>query len=173
LVKEKAKIRVNEQIRARKVRVISVKGEQLGVFPLKEALEIAQKEELDLVEVAPDSSPPVCRILDYGKFKYQREKQKKKARKKQATDTLKEVRLSYKIGEHDFETKLNRISKFLKEGHKVKISLRFKGREMIYRERGKKILERVIQEVEAIGRAETSPSMRGRSIEQYLVPKIK
>ncbi|MEA1964268.1 MAG: translation initiation factor IF-3 [Candidatus Aerophobetes bacterium] len=171
--KKKAEIRVNEQIRAKQVRVIGVKGEQLGLFPLKEALKIVQKEGLDLVEVAPDSNPPVCRILDYGKFKYQREKQRKKARKKQATDTLKEVRLSYKIGEHDLETKLNRISKFLQEGHKVKISLRFKGREMIYRERGEKILERVIQEVEEVGKAESSPSMRGRSIEQYLVPKIK
>jgi len=171
LTKEKTKIWVNEQIRAKQVRVISAKGEQLGIFPLKEALKIAQKEELDLVEVAPDNNPPVCRILDYGKFKYQREKQKRKAKKRQATDTLKEVRLSYKIGEHDLKTKLNRISKFLKEGHKVKISLRFKGREMMYRERGKKILERVVREVETVGRVESYPSMRDKTIEQYLVPK--
>jgi len=165
------KIRVNEGIRAKRVRLINEEGEQAGILSGEEALRIAREKGRDLVEVAPQADPPVCRILDYGKFKYQQEKRKKKAKKK-SINTLKEVRLSYRIGEHDFEVKVRKICKFLKEGHRVKLSLRFKGREMIYKEEGKRILERAVKEIEQIGKAETQPSVSHRILEQYLVPKL-
>lgn len=165
------KIRINEEIRARKVRLIDEEGKQAGIFSREEALKIAREKGQDLVEVAPQASPPVCRILDYGKFKYQQEKRRKKAKKK-SSNTLKEVRLSYRIGEHDFEVKVRKIYKFLEDGHRVKVSLRFKGREMIYKEEGKKILERVAKEIEEIGKVETGPSISNRVVEQYLVPKL-
>lgn len=165
------KIRVNEEIRAKRVRLIDEEGEQAGILSRENALRIAREKERDLVEVAPQAKPPVCRILDYGKFKYQQEKRKRKAKKK-SISTLKEVRLSYRIGEHDFEVKVRKICKFLKEGHRVKLSLRFRGREMIYKEEGKRILERVVKEIEQIGKAETQPSVSHRILEQYLVPKL-
>lgn len=126
---------------------------------------------MDLVEVAPEANPSVCRIMDYGKFKYQQEKRRKKSRKKHSTNILKEVRLSYRIGEHDFEVKVRRICKFLKEGHRVKISLRFRGREMIYKDRGEMILKRIAQEAQDFSKVDSPPSVSGRSIEQYLIPK--
>jgi len=136
------------------------------------ALKIAQEKERDLVEVAPEADPPVCRILDYGKFKYQQEKRRKKTKKKHSTNALKEVRLSCRIGEHDFEVKVRKVCEFLKEGHKVKLFLRFRGREMIYKERGRAILDRVVEKIEGIGKAEFAPSVSGRTIEQYLIPKV-
>jgi translation initiation factor IF-3 len=123
------------------------------------------------VEVAPEANPSVCRILDYGKFKYQQEKRRKKSKKKHSTNILKEVRLSYRIGEHDFEVKLRKVCKFLKEGHRVKISLRFRGREMIYKDRGEMILKRIAQEAQEFSKVESPASVSGRSIEQYLAPK--
>jgi len=165
------KIRINKQIRAKQVRLIDEEGKQAGVFSREEALKIAQEKEQDLVEVAPQANPPVCRILDYGKFKYQQEKRRKKVKKK-SSNALKEVRLSYRIGEHDFEVKIRKIYKFLKEGHRVKTSLRFKGREMIYKEQGKRILERVAKEMEEIGKVESGPSISSRVVEQYLIPKL-
>lgn len=131
----------------------------------------AKDEGMDLLEVAPQADPPVCRILDYGKFKYQQEKRRRKSRKPHDSNVLKEVRLGYRIGEHDFQIKCRKISKFLGEGHKVKIVLRFRGREMIYQDRGKEILERVVREVEDIGRAASHPAARGRRLEQYIAPK--
>jgi len=162
---------VNEEIRAKKVRLINADGKQMGVFTREEALKIAEEKDLDLVEVAPHANPPVCRLLDYGKFKYQMEKKRKKAKKKQASDTLKEIRLSYQIGEHDLMVKAKKVQQFLKEGHRVKLSIRFRGRENIYKEEGKHILERVIKEVEDVGRAESGPSINGKKMEQYIVPK--
>lgn len=126
---------------------------------------------MDLLEVAPQADPPVCRILDYGKFKYQQEKKRKKSKKPHETNVLKEVRLGYRIGEHDFQIKCRKVFKFLEEGHKVKVVLRFRGREMIYQDRGKKILERLVREVEDTGRAASDPTARGRRLEQYIVPK--
>jgi translation initiation factor IF-3 len=131
----------------------------------------AKDGEMDLLEVAPQADPPVCRILDYGKFKYQQEKRRRKSKKPHDSNILKEVRLGYRIGEHDFQIKCRKVSKFLKEGHKVKIALRFRGREMIYQDRGKEILGRLVQEVEDIGRAASNPTPRGRRLEQYIVPK--
>lgn len=162
---------VNEEIRARKVRLIDAQGKQLGILPLKQALEIARSEGVDLVEVAPQATPPVCRLLDYGKLKYQRDKKKRKTKKKQSSDVLKEIRLSYHIGKHDLEIKTKKIYRFLQEGHKVKISVRFRGRERIYREEGKRLLEQVVKQVEEVGKVEARLSETGERLEQYLIPK--
>ena len=153
------------------MRLIDSEGKQLGVLPREEALRMAKDGEMDLLEVAPQADPPVCRILDYGKFKYQQEKRRKKNKKPHDTNVLKEVRLGYRIGEHDFEIKCRKVLKFLEEGHKVKVVLRFRGREMIYQDRGKEILERVVQEVEDIGKPASHPAARGRRLEQYIAPK--
>ncbi len=132
---------------------------------------MAKDREMDLLEVAPQADPPVCRILDYGKFKYQQEKKRKKSKKPHDTNVLKEVRLGYRIGEHDFQIKCRKVLKFLEEGHKVKVVLRFRGREMIYQDRGKEILGRLVREVEDTGRAMADPAARGRRLEQYILPK--
>lgn len=162
---------VNERIRASKIRLIDAQGKQMGILSLEKALEIARKEGVDLVEVAPQANPPVCRLLDYGKLKYQLDKKRRKAKKKQFGDVLKEIRLSYHIGEHDLETKIKKIYRFLQEGHKVKVSVRFKGRERIYRDEGKHLLEKVVKQVEEVGKAESRLSGVGGRIEQYLIPK--
>jgi translation initiation factor IF-3 len=153
------------------VRLIDSKGKQLGVFPREEALKMARDGDMDLLEVAPQADPPVCRVIDYGKFKYQEEKRRKKNKKPHDTNILKEVRLGYRIGEHDFEIKCRKVLKFLEEGHKVKVVLRFRGREMIYQDRGREMLKRLVREVEDIGKAMSSPLPRGRRLEQYLLPK--
>jgi len=162
---------VNEKIRASKIRLIDAQGKQLGILSLKQALDIARKEGLDLVEVAPQATPPVCRLLDYGKLKYQLDKKKRKTKKKQSSDVLKEIRLSYHIGKHDLEIKTKKIYRFLQEGYKVKISVRFRGREKIYREEGKRLLEQVVKQVEEVGRVEARLSDTGGKVEQYLIPK--
>ncbi|MBE0477848.1 translation initiation factor IF-3 [Candidatus Aerophobetes bacterium] len=162
---------VNEGIRAKKVRLIDAEGQQMGILSTEEALKVAQNAGLDLVEVAPQANPPVCRLLDYGKFKYQLEKKRKKSRKKRTSDALKEIRLSYQIGEHDLQVKLRKVQQFLKEGHRVKLSIRFRGRENIYKEEGKHIFEKIVKEVENLGKIESAPSTSGRRMEQYLVPK--
>lgn len=162
---------VNEEIRAGKVRVIDSEGKQMGIFPRNKALGIAQDEGLDLVEVAPQANPPVCRLLDYGKFKYQLEKKRKKNKKRQTSETLKEIRLSYQIDEHDLNVKLKKVRQFLGEGHRVKLSIRFRGRENIYKEEGKHMLEKIAREVENVGKAESTPSVSGKKMEQYLTPK--
>ena len=162
---------VNEKIRASKIRLIDAQGKQLGILSLKQALDIARREGLDLVEVAPQATPPVCRLLDYGKLKYQLDKKKRKTKKKQSSDVLKEIRLSYHIGKHDLEIKTKKIYRFLQEGHKVKISVRFRGREKIYREEGKRLLEQVVKQVEEVGRVEARLSDTGGKVEQYLIPK--
>lgn len=153
------------------MRLIDPQGNQIGVFSRDKALEIAQNEGLDLVEVAPQATPPVCRLLDYGKFKYQMEKRRKKNKRKQTSETLKEIRLSYQIGEHDLQVKLKKVKQFLKEGHRVKLSIRFRGRENIYKEEGRHMLEEIAKEVEDVGKVESAPSVSGRRIEQYLTPR--
>lgn len=126
---------------------------------------------MDLIEVAPGAQPPVCRILNYGKFKYQQEKRRKKTQKTHSTGDLKEIRLSYKIGNHDFMVKERSARKFLEDGHRVKVSLRFKGREVVHRELGEKVLERLAKETEDIGKAEFPSRKSIRFIELYLTPK--
>jgi translation initiation factor IF-3 len=161
---------VNEGIRAREVRLIDVNGEQLGIKTKSEALEIAAKANLDLVMVAANAKPPVCRIMDYGKFRFEQQKKDKEARKNQKVINLKEVRLSPSIEEHDFNTKLRNARKFLSKGDKVKASIRFRGRAITHSSIGKGVLERLAKECEDISTIETKPKMEGRSMFLILAP---
>ncbi|RBW71513.1 translation initiation factor IF-3 [Bacillus taeanensis] len=162
---------VNEGIRAREVRLIGANGDQIGVKPRNEALEMAQNANLDLVMVAPNAKPPVCRIMDYGKYRYEQQKKDKEARKNQKIIKLKEVRLSPTIEAHDFNTKLNSAKKFLEKGDKVKASIRFRGRAITHSEIGKTVLERLAKECEEIATVEAKPKMEGRSMFLILAPK--
>ncbi|PSL44056.1 translation initiation factor 3 (bIF-3) [Salsuginibacillus halophilus] len=164
-------MKVNDGIRAKEVRLIDSDGEQIGVKSKKEALEMAQEADLDLVLVAPNAKPPVCRIMDYGKYRYEQQKKEKEARKKQTTVTVKEVRLSPNIEEHDFNTKLKNARKFLSKGDKVKAAIRFRGRAITHSEIGQEVLERMAKECEDIAQVETKPKMEGRSMFLMLAPK--
>ncbi|WP_173915880.1 translation initiation factor IF-3 [Halobacillus sp. Marseille-Q1614] len=161
---------VNEKIRAREVRLIDVNGEQLGVKSKNEALDIAANANLDLVMVAPNAKPPVCRIMDYGKYRYEQQKKEKEARKNQTTIKIKEVRLSPGIEEHDFNTKLRNARKFLTKGDKVKASVRFRGRAITHKELGQKVLDRLAEECNDIATIETKPKMEGRNMFMMLAP---
>ncbi|WP_117170532.1 translation initiation factor IF-3 [Paraliobacillus sediminis] len=161
---------VNEKIRAREVRLIDSNGDQLGVKTRQEALEIAQTRELDLVLVAPTAKPPVCRIMDFGKFRFEQQKKEKEARKKQKIINLKEVRLSPGIEEHDFNTKLRNARKFLDKGDKVKVSIRFRGRAITHKELGQKVLVRMAEECKDLSTIEQRPKMEGRSMFLTLAP---
>lgn len=161
---------VNETIRAREVRLIDANGDQLGVKSRQEALEIAQKRNLDLVLVAPGANPPVCRIMDYGKYRYEQQKKDKEARKNQRVINVKEVRLSPGIGDHDFETKLRNARKFLEKGDKVKASVRFRGRAITHKELGQEVLERLAEEVADIATVESKAKMEGRQMFMMLAP---
>jgi translation initiation factor IF-3 len=162
---------VNEAIRAREVRLIGPNGDQIGVVPLREALRMAQEADLDLVNVAPQAKPPVCRIMDYGKFRYEQSKREKEARKKQKTIQVKEVRLSPSIEEHDLQTKLRNVKKFLQSGDKVKLTIRFRGREITHQEIGLGILNRMAKEVEDLAQVERQPKLEGRQMIMILSPK--
>jgi len=162
---------INEEIRAKEVRLIGSNGDQLGIKPFREALQIAQDAGLDLVNVAPTAKPPVCRIMDYGKYRYEMQKKEKEARKNQKIVEVKEVRFSATIDEHDFQTKLRNVIKFLKDGDKVKMSVRFRGREIAHAEIGQKVLERVAAEVEELAIVERKPKLEGRSMIMILSPK--
>jgi translation initiation factor IF-3 len=165
------KLDVNESIRDREVRLIDSNGEQIGIMPSKKALEIAAEKKLDLVKIAPKAKPPVCKIMDYGKYKYEQAKKEKEAKKKQKTITLKEVRLSLKIEDHDLNTKARNAIKFLENGDKVKVSLRFKGRELGHTELGVEVLNKFYSIVEEVGVMEKKPKMEGRSMVMFLAPK--
>ncbi|MFV9511142.1 translation initiation factor IF-3 [Tepidibacillus sp. LV47] len=162
---------VNEDIRAREVRLIGPDGEQIGIVPLKEALRIAEEQNLDLVNVAPAAKPPVCRIMDYGKFRYEQSKKEKEARKNQKVINTKEIRLSPTIEENDFQTKLRSAIKFLKAGNKVKVTIRFRGREITHQNIGENVLNRLAKEVEEISVVERKPKLEGRSMVMILAPK--
>ncbi|MBN8236897.1 translation initiation factor IF-3 [Halobacillus kuroshimensis] len=161
---------VNEKIRAREVRLIDVNGEQLGVKSRNEALDIAANANLDLVMVAPNAKPPVCRVMDYGKYRFEQQKKDKEARKKQTVIKVKEVRLSPGIEDHDFNTKLRNARKFLSKGDKVKASVRFRGRAITHKELGQKVLERLAEECKDVAQVETKPKMEGRSMFLMLAP---
>lgn len=162
---------VNEGIRAREVRLVGANGDQIGVKSRQEALEMAQNANLDLVLVAPNAKPPVCRIMDYGKFRYEQQKKEKEARKNQKVITLKEVRLSPTIDEHDFNTKLRNARKFLEKGDKVKAAIRFRGRAITHSEIGRSVLDRLAKECEDIATVESRAKMEGRSMFLVLAPK--
>lgn len=162
---------INEEIRAREVRLVGAEGEQIGIKPLREALQMAADLNLDLVNMAPQAKPPVCRIMDYGKFRYEQQKKDKEARKNQKIVELKEVRFSANIEEHDYMTKLRNVVKFLEAGDKVKCSVRFRGREITHASLGQKVLERVRDEVSEISAVDRQPKLEGRSMIMILAPK--
>jgi translation initiation factor IF-3 len=169
----KSFIRINDRIRAREIRVIDENGVQLGILPPFEALKIARERGLDLVEVSPTAQPPVCRIQDYGKFLYEKDKSERAARKKQKVITVKEVKFSVTVDEHDYQTKKNQAVRFLGEGDKVKASLRFKGRQMAHRELGYAIINRLIQDMGDAGVVEFMPRMEGTTLHAILAPGKK
>ena len=162
---------INEEIRDKEVRLIGPDGEQLGIMPLASAQNMAMEKNLDLVKIAPQATPPVCKIMDYGKYKFEQAKREKEARKNQKVIEIKEVRLSLNIDTNDFNTKANRAIKFLESGDKVKVSLRFRGREMAHPELGTNIMKRFIDAVAAAGSVEKLPKMEGRSMIMFIAPK--
>lgn len=164
---------INEEIRAREVRLVGANGDQIGIKSRNEALEMAQTANLDLVMVAPNAKPPVCRIMDYGKFRYEQQKKEKEARKNQKVISIKEVRLSPTIEEHDFNTKLRNAIKFLEKGDKVKASIRFKGRAITHKEIGQRVLDRLAEQCAEIAIVEQKPKMEGRSMFIVLAPKTE
>ncbi|GIO31600.1 MULTISPECIES: translation initiation factor IF-3 [Paenibacillus] len=164
---------INDEIRAKEVRLVGAEGEQIGIKPIREALQMAMDLNLDLVNVAPQAKPPVCRIMDYGKFRYEQQKKEKEARKNQKIVDIKEVWFRANIEEHDFQTKLRNVVKFLKDGDKVKCSVRFRGREITHANIGQKILERVKTEVAEISSVERQPKLEGRSMIMILAPKAQ
>jgi translation initiation factor IF-3 len=163
--------RVNERLIGTEVRVISDDGEQLGVMQAEDALKIARNKGLDLVEVAPNANPPVCRIMDYGKYKYTEQKRAQQAKKKQKKISVKEMKFRPKIDEHDFEFKKKHIIRFLEHGDKVKVTIRFRGREIVHRDKGFAILERLKNELQDIGQPEKAPTFEGIHMVQVFAPK--
>ncbi len=162
--------RINDRIRAREVRLIDADGGQIGIKPLPEAMSIARARELDLVEVAPDANPPVCRIMDYGKYKYEAAQRAKESRKKSRHSDIKEMKYRPKIGQGDFDTKTRKVEKFLGEGHKVKITIMFRGREIFHPDLGMAILDRVAERVEEVGQVEQAARLDGRNMTMVLAP---
>jgi len=162
---------INEEIRDKEIRLIGPDGAQLGVVSAKEALKMADEHNLDLVKIAPQAKPPVCKIMDYGKHKFEIAKREKEARKNQKVINIKEVRLSPNIDEHDFNTKVNQGIKFLKSGDKVKVSVRFRGREITHTAMGKDLLIRVQNAVEEYGTVEKGIKLEGRSMAMFISPK--
>lgn len=162
---------INEQIRDREVRVIGGDGEQLGIMSSREAMKLAEEAGLDLVKIAPTAKPPVCKIVDYGKFKYEQTRKEKEAKKKQKIIDVKEIRLSPNIDTNDLNTKVNAARKFLTKGDKVKVTLRFRGREMAHMANSKHILDDVAQQLSDIAVIEKAPKVEGRSMTMFLTEK--
>ncbi len=166
-------VKINHRIKAREVRVIAADGQQLGVLDVRKAIEIARSQGLDLVEVSPTATPPVCKILDYGKYKYEQKKKKQAAKKKQVITTLKEIQFRPNIDKHDVEYKVRHIQRFLEEGHKVKASLRFRGREAAHSQLGYELLKQVIDMVGDLGIVEDGPKMEGKLLYLIFAPQTK
>jgi len=167
------KLRVNENIRAKEVRLVGEGGEQLGILPLYQAREIAQKRNLDIVEVAPNAEPPVCRLLDYGKYKYEQEKKERELKRSQKTSLLKEVRLRPRIGEHDFEAKTRSVKKLLEGGDKVKLTVLFRGREITHPDIGWKLLQRMAESLGEVASVDGQPIMQGKRMSVTFSPSAK
>ena len=162
---------INEQIRDREVRLVGENGEQLGIMPAKDALKLAKDAELDLVKIAPTAKPPVCKIIDYGKYKYEQARKEKEAKKKQKTVEVKEVRLSPNIDTNDLNTKINNAKKFISKGNKVKVTLRFRGREMAHVQQSKHILDDFAETLADVAVVEKPAKMKGRSMSMVLTEK--
>ncbi len=167
---ERDTTRINERIRVPEVRLIDENGEQVGIVPTADALERARDRDLDLVEVAAQSKPPVCRILDYSKYKYEQEQKAKAARKHQQQVNVREIKLRPKIARHDYETKRGHVERFLKQQDKVKVTIMFRGREQSHPERGRMLLDRLLQDVSEIGVMEQEPLQEGRNMTMLLAP---
>ena len=162
---------INEEIRVKEIRLIDDAGNQVGVIATKEALKLAQSKNLDLVEISPMAKPPVCKIMDYGKYKYEQSKRDKEARKNQHVITVKEMKLRPKIDEHDYQTKLKNILKFLEGKDKVKVTIMFRGREIAYADHGKKICDRIAEAAQEIAVVEKPAKVEGRNMIMVLAPK--
>ncbi len=169
--KQKDTTNVNNQIRAEEVRIIGSDGEQIGVLSINDALAKAEESGMDLVEVSPNAKPPVCKIMDYGKYKYQRTKQMQEARKKQKGYQIKEIKVRPKTEIHDLETKVKNIERFINQKNKVKITLVFRGREIILKEQGQQVLEKVVEMTEDFAQVEQMPKYEGRVVTMLLSPK--
>ncbi|MCX8501505.1 MAG: translation initiation factor IF-3 [Alphaproteobacteria bacterium] len=163
--------RVNEEIRLNSLRLVDQDGEMVGIVTIAEALSRAAQAGLDLVEIAPTAEPPVCKILDYGKFKYEEQKRKNEARKKQKIIEIKEIKLRPTIDDHDYEVKLRAMQRFLEEGDKVKVTLRFRGRELAHQDLGMQVLVRVKDDLESLSKIEQMPRMEGRQMIMLIAPK--
>lgn len=166
-----SELMINEQIRDKEVRVIGEDGEMIGVMPVKEAMHLAKEAGVDLVKIVPNAAPPVCRIIDYGKYKYEQLRREKEAKKKQKVIDIKEVRLSPNIEENDLNTKVNAARKFLEKGDKVKVTLKFRGREMAHMEASKHILDDFAEKLREISTVEKAPKLEGRSIMMVLTKR--
>ena len=164
-------IRINDRIRVPEVRVVGPEGNQLGVMSIQKALDLSVQYELDLVEVAPSANPPVCRIVDYSKFKYDEEKKEREAKKHQKQGKFKEIRLKPNIDEHDFETKVKQTVSFLKKKDKVRINLFFRGRQMEHLDLGRQLLDRFIKDIQSEGQVEKAPALEGRLMSFVVAPK--
>ena len=164
-------LQINEQIRDKEIRVIDSDGSQLGIMPSKKAMELAEQKNLDLVKIAPQATPPVCKIIDYGKYRFEQSKREKEQRKNQRVVEIKEVRLSLNIDTHDFETKKNHAMRFISEGNKVKASIRFRGREMGHPELGLEIMKRFSKAMAEVANVERQPKLEGRTMMMFLAPK--
>jgi translation initiation factor IF-3 len=162
--------RINERIRMPEVRLIDEKGQQVGVVKIEDALNYAREQDLDLVEIAPEARPPVCRVLDYSKYKYEQEQRRKAARKHQQQVTVREMKLRPKIATHDYETKKGHILRFLKQGQKVKVTIMFRGREMAHPERGEVLLRKLADEIAEFGTIEQPPNQEGRNMTMMMAP---
>lgn len=165
--------RVNERIRVREVRLIDENGEQKGIVPTTEAMNMAKEAGVDLVEVAPQAKPPVCRLMDYGKYKFDQEKKNRESKKKQKQVKMKEIRMQPKIEEHDLEFKAKHIKQFLDQGNKVKVTVRFRGREMAHTERGREVLDQVLEKLDDSYHVDRKPSMEGRFMSMIVSPSSK
>jgi translation initiation factor IF-3 len=167
---ERDTTRINERIRVPEVRLIDQNGEQVGIIPTADALERAREQDLDLVEVSPTSKPPVCRILDYSKYKYEQEQKAKAARKHQQQVNVREIKLRPKIAQHDYETKRGHVERFLRQQDKVKVTIMFRGREQTHPERGRMLLDRLLQDVSELATVEQEPLQEGRNMTMLLAP---
>ncbi len=165
--------RINEKIRVREVRLIDEKGNQIGIVPTTEALEKARDVGLDLIEVAPQANPPVCKILDYGKYKFEQEKKLRETKKNQKQIKMKEIRMQPKIEEHDLQFKTKHIQEFLEEGNKVKVTIRFRGRELAHTELGRDVLDKILEMIDTPFSVDKQPAMEGRFMSMIISPKSK
>ena len=166
-------VRRNDQIRAKELRVIGADSEQLGILQKADALQKAKELGLDLVEVSPNAEPPVCRIMDYGKFKYEQQKKKQEAKKNQTVVQIKEIKVRPKTDDHDYETKVRHIRRFLEQGDRCKVTVFFRGREIMHKDRGEDILKRIIEDTKDISKVEQEARAEGRVLQMLLVPISK